>query len=218
MIGHNNPPPSEAMAMHVDDLLQLVSDTCEGAEVKTDEQEEALADLLKQVNQSKKDAENTRKEEKQPHLDAGRAVDKTWKPVIAKCTAAANEIKGKLTPYREAKEAAKQEAIAKARAEAEAKERAAQEALQSESLTERVQAESELAQAKALRVASNKAERAATGLRTQQVAVVTDYRALLLHIAATDKPALDAWLDEYARKALPAQLPGVRIDTERKAA
>jgi hypothetical protein len=48
--------------------------------------------------------------------------------------------------------------------------------------------------------------------------VVTDYRALLLHIAGVDKPALDAFLDEYARKALPSQLPGVRIDTERSVA
>lgn len=217
-IGHNNPPPHELIGLHVDDLLTTVSDTLEGAEVTTDEQEEALAGLLDEARKAAKDADAKRKDEKQPHLDAGREVDANYNPIIKKAKAAADEIKAKLTPYRVAKQAARDAEAKRIREEAEAKELAAQEALKSDNLEQRVEAEQQLETAQKMRVVANKADRAPTGIRTRQVATVTDYKALLLHIAHTDKQALDAWLDGYAQRALPSQLPGVRIDTESKAA
>lgn len=218
--GHNNPPPHEAMAMHVDDLFQLVSDTTEGAEVKTDAQEAALADLLDQIRQAEKDAEQQRKTEKEPHLEAGRMVDAAWKPVKAKCEAAAAHIKGLLTPYRVEKQRAKDEAERRAREEAEALEKAAQEKLQKpEHLQAKFDAETELKAAKKLTVAANRTAREATGLRTRKVANVTDRRAALNWIARNDADALDAFVNDYARRnAVTRPMDGVAVEEVRVAA
>lgn len=219
-LGHNNPPPSEAMSLHIEDLFQLVSDTTEGAEVTTDEQEAGLADLLKQVREASKDSEKMRKAEKEPHLEAGRAVDATWKPITDRCKAAADEIKVKLTPYRAAKQAAKDEAARKAREEAQAKEQAARAAIQdAESLDGRFEAEATLKEAAALKTAANKIDRAPTGLRTFKVVSVTDTRAALKWIMARDAEALDAFVTDYAeRNARTRPMDGVTVTDEKRAA
>lgn len=219
-IGHNNPPAVEAMALHVEDLFKLVSDTTDGAEVKTDEQEAALDGLLDDVRQAKKDSEANRKSEKQPHLDAGAAVDAAWKPILSRLDAAANEIKAKLTPYRIAKEAAKAEAARKAREEAEAREAKAREALSSDGpLEQRYDAEQSLTTAQKLKVAANKIDRSPTGLRPHNVVTVTDRRAALNWIAKNDPDALSAFVDDYARRNAPTrQMDGVDVTVERRAA
>ena len=217
-LGHNGPPAHEAMALHIEELFTTISDTLDGAEVTSDEQEQALDALLEDARQARKDADAMRVAEKRPHDEAAKEVQSRWKPLLDRVDAASAEIKAKLTPYRAEKQRAKEEAIRKAREEAEAKERAAQEALRSENLEQRHAAETELAQAKAIRVQANKAERQATGLRTHQVVVVEDRRALLEHVMRADPDALTEWLTEYARKALPMQLPGVTIEHQQKAA
>lgn len=218
-IGHNNPPPAEMHSLKADEMLTLVSDTTAGAEVTNDQQEAALDELLKEARAAKKAADTDRVAEKKPHDEAGKAVQEKYKPILGKFDAVMGEITAKLTPYRTAKQAAKEEAARKAREEAEAKERAAQEALkQSDDLEARFEAETQLEQAKKLTAAANKIDRSRTGLRSRQVAVVTDHRSLLLYIANNDKAALDAFLDEYARKALPSKLPGVQIEVEKVAA
>jgi hypothetical protein len=220
-LGHNQPPAHEAMALHVDDLFQLVSDTTNGAEVTTDEQEAALDALLDDVRKARKDAEAKRKAEKEPHLEAGRAVDAAWKPVTTKCDAAAKEIKAKLTPYRVEKQRIKDEAARKAREEAERKEREAQEALQNAEapLDERFDAERKLEEAKKATAVANKIDRAPTGLRTRKVVEVTDRRAALQWIMKRDPDALGAFVDEYARThAINFPMDGVTVREERKAA
>lgn len=218
--GHNNPPPHEAMALHIEDLFQLVSDTTEGAEVTNDEQESALADLLDEVRKAAKDAEAQRKAEKEPHLEAGRAIDAAWKPIKDRCDMAADAIKKLLTPYRTAKQKAKDEAARKAREEAEAKERAAREKLQEpEHLQAQFDAEQELKAAAKLKAAANKTDREATGLRTYKVATVTDHRAAIKWIMARDPDALRIFIEEYARKNAPTRhMDGVEVTEEKRAA
>ncbi|QQN73916.1 hypothetical protein [Croceicoccus sp. YJ47] len=217
-IGHNR-APHEAMLDHVEDLFKLISDSTEGATVTNDEQDAALDALLDDVRTAKKDAEAKRKAEKEPHLKAERAVDAAWKPVTSRLDAAAAEIKALLTPYRTAKQREKDEAARKAREEAEAKEQAARDALQaSESLEQRFEAEQQLKRASKLKATANKIDRAPTGLRTRQIAVIEDRKTLLQHVMKNDPDALTEWLAEYAQRSLPAKLPGVRIDTERRAA
>lgn len=219
-IGHNNPPPHEAMAMHVDDLFKLVSDTTDGAEVKTDEQEAALDALLDDVRQTLKDAEAKREAEKKPHLEAGRAVDAAWKPVKEKCEAAAEHIKKLLTPYRVEKQRAKDEAARKAREEAEEKERKAREAMQADTpLEARYEAERQLEEAAKQKAIANKIDRAPTGLRTRKVATVTDHRAALNWMLKRDPDAVRVFVEDYARRnAITRPMDGVEITEERKAA
>ena len=216
-IGGNAPPPVEAMGLHIEDLFALVSGTV-AATVTTDEQEAALNELLDDVRQARKDADEQRVLEKRPHDDAGKAVQAAWKPLLDRCDKAAEAIKAALTPYRTARQAAKDEAARIAREEAAAKLEQAQAALrQSDDLEERFAAEEALEQAGKLTTQANRIDRSATGLRTKQVADVTDRRALLEYVMKTDPEALGEWLAEYARKALPACLPGVTIRIERKA-
>ncbi|MBS4048083.1 MAG: hypothetical protein KG075_17185 [Alphaproteobacteria bacterium] len=217
-IGGNQPPPVEAFSLHIEELFSLVSGSV-AAPVQTDEQEAALDALLDDVRKAKKDADAERAAEKKPHDDAAKAVQTAWKPLLDRCDKAAEAIKAALTPYRTAKQRAKDEAARIAREEAEAKQRAAQEALrQSDDLEARFAAEEQLKQAEKLAAQANRIDRSATGLRTYQVADVTDRRALLEHVMRNDPDALTEWLAEYARKALPAQLPGVTIRIEKKAA
>jgi len=217
-IGGNAPPPVEAMGLHIEDLFALVSGTV-AATVTTDEQEAALDELLDDVRQARKDADEQRVLEKRPHDDAGKAVQAAWKPLLDRCDKAAEAIKAALTPYRTARQAAKDEAARIAREEAAAKLEQAQTALrQSDDLEERFAAEEALEQAGKLTAQANRIDRSATGLRSKQVADVTDRRALLEYVMKTDPEALGDWLAEYARKALPACLPGVTIRIERKAA
>ena len=219
-IGHNNPPAVEAMALHVEDLFKLVSDTTDGAEVTTDEQEAALDSLLADVKQAAKDAEATRKAEKEPHLEAGRQVDAAWKPIKDRLDMAENEIKKLLTPYRVAKQRARDEAARKAREEAEAKEAAARAKLQEpEHLQARFDAEEELKAAGKLKAVANRTEREATGLRTYKVVTVNDYRAALLWIAKRNPEAVNAFVEEYARKnAVNRPMDGVTVSEEKRAA
>ena len=220
MIGHNQPPAHEAMALHVEDLFQMVSDTTEGAEVTSDEQEAQLDGLLDDVRKASKDAETTRKAEKEPHLEAGRAVDATWKPIKDRLDMAADEIKKLLTPYRVAKQQAREEAERKAREEAEAKEAAARAKLQEpEHLQARFDAEEELKAASKLEAVANRTAREATGLRTYKVVTVTDHRAALKWLLARNPEAVTAFVEEYARKnAANIPMDGVTVTEEKRAA
>jgi hypothetical protein len=201
--------------MHIETLFEVANGI---TEVTTDEQETALDELLDELRKARKEADSERAAEKKPHDDAASAVQAKWKPLLNRCDLATSEVKARLTPYRTAKLEAKNKAAQKAREEAEAKLKAAQEAIRSDDLEARFQGEIELKAATKLATTANKLERQATGLRTYQAAEVTDRRALLEHVMRTDPDALTDWLAEYARKALPAQLPGVTIRIERKAA
>ena len=153
--------------MHIDDLFSLLSDTLAGGEVKTPEQEGAIDALLDDFRKASKDADKARADEKKPHLDAGKAVDATWKPITEKADRGVAACKAALTPYRVAQQKAKDEAARIAREEAEAKAKAAQEALAKADDLETVYlAEMQLQAASKLTTQANKIDRSATGLRT----------------------------------------------------
>lgn len=223
-IGGNNPPPHEAMSIHIQDLFALVSDTTSGGTVSNDEQEVALDALLDELRQAKKDADTYRADEKRPHDEAGKAVQARWKPLIDRCEAGANEIKGLLTPYRTAKQAAKDEAARKAREEAEERQRAAQAALKaSDDLEARFEAEEQFKVASKLTAAANRIDRQATRLRTHWEAKVTDRRAALHHYIVAKPEAFEALIqtlaDQDARhEATRRQIPGITFHERKRAA
>lgn len=223
-IGHNTPPAFEAISLHIEELFALASDTLAGlTAIDSDEQEAALDGLLADFRKAKKVADAARAEEKRPHDDAAKAVQARWKPQLERCDTGMREITGLLTPYREAKQRAKDEAARKAREEAEAKQRAAQEALrQADDMEARLVADQELAQAKRLAEAANRADRAPTGLRTYWEAELTDLGAAMRHYVANKPERFQALLqqlaDEDARnEATRRNVPGVRF-IERKRA
>lgn len=223
-IGHNAPPPFEAWSLHIEDLFKLVSDTTAGGTVQNDEQEAALDALLDDFRKARKAADTERAAEKKPHDDAAKAVQVRWKPLLDKCDMAAEEIKRLQTPYRTAKQRAKDEAARKAREEAEAKRLEAEAALrQSDDLEARFEAEETLKQAQKLAAVANRIDRTATGLRTHWEAEITDRKAALLHYLKEQPEAFASLIQELAdrdarNEATRRDIPGVIFHERKKAA
>lgn len=221
MIGHNQPPPIEAFGLHIEGLFSLVSGSV-SSPVSNDDQEESLDALLDEVRKARKDADAQRAAEKKPHDDAGKAVQAAWKPLIDRCDKAADAIKSALTPYREARQRAKDEAARIAREQAAEAERAAQAALQSsDDLEERFAAEETLKAAGKLNAQANRIDRSATGLRTYYEAEVTDRRAALNHYIARVPERFAALIQQLANedaRGTRAPVPGVIFHERKRAA
>ena len=222
MKGHNQPPPLEAFSLHIEDLFSLVSGSLAAGEVATDEQEAALDGLMDDLRKAKKDADAQRAAEKKPHDDAGKAVQAAWKPLLDRCDMGLDAIKKALTPYREARQRAKDEAARIAREEAAAKLAEAQAALrQSDDLEARFEAEATLKQADKLVAVANRIDRTATGLRTYWEAEITDRREALKHYITRQPEAFEALIQELANKdarGTRAPVPGVVFHERKKAA
>lgn len=215
----NNPPPHDMWSMHIEGLFDLANGI---GEATNDEQEQALDDLLDEFRKARKGADTERAAEKKPHDDAGKAVQAKWKPLLDRCDIAAEAIKKALTPYRAAKQRAKDEAARKAREEAEAAHKAAQAAFQSDDLADRLEAERLASQAKAMQVQANKIDRQSTGLRTYWEAEITDRKAALLHYIKSSPEAFEVLIQDLAAKdarneATRRDIPGVKFH-ERKVA
>lgn len=221
-LGHNSPPADAAMTIHVDDLFALLSDTLPEAGVATDEQEAAIDAILDDFRKAGQDAEKARKAEKEPHLQAGRDVDAKWKPITDKAARGATACKDALTPYRTAKQAAKDAAARQAREEAEARQKAAQDALRAaDDLEAKFAAEQQLEQAAKLTAVANKIDRSATGLRSHWTHRIINRRELLLHVLERYPEDLADMLNEFVRRQVAGGLrtiPGVEITEEKRAA
>ena len=221
-IGGNSPPPDAAFGLHIDDLFSLLSDTLAGEEVTTDEQEAAIDAILDDFRKAGADSEKARKAEKEPHLEAGRQVDAKWKPIVDKATRGATACKDALTPYRTAKQRAKDEAARQAREEAEARQKAAQDALRTaDDLEAKFAAERQLEQAAKLTAVANKIDRSATGLRTFYEAEITDRKAALLFYIARAPERFEALIQQMAdedARGTRAPVPGVIFHERKKAA
>lgn len=221
-IGGNSPPPHEAFGLHIEGLFALASGSLAAGPVASDEQEADLDGLMDELRKARKDADEQRAEEKRPHDDAAKAVQARWKPLLDRCDAGVSAIKAALTPYREARQRAKDEAARIAREEAAAKLQAAQDALrQSDDLEARFDAEAQLKQASKLTAVANKIDRSATGLRTFWTAEVTDRRAALNHYIKTDPDAFAGLIQSLAdadARGTRAPVPGVVFHERKRAA
>ena len=103
-IGHNL-PPIEAMKSRVDELVDTGNRwITERETIETEDHAGKANDFLTQLRAEYKAVEKERKAEKQPHIDAGKAVDEEYKPLTALLDATAKRIKAMLTPYLTAKQ------------------------------------------------------------------------------------------------------------------
>lgn len=228
-IGHNQPPRQEAFMMALEEVRVEAGNFLDGEPIENQEQADAVGFIMTSARDIKRDADKARQEDKKPHLEAGKAVDASYKPVLAKADdimkAAQKPLAAWLAKIEREQELERQ----KAREEAQRKEQEAIEAqrkaqgdIEAVEAARAKQKEAEAAQKAARKADKAKANVAGTGrsigLRSKTVAVVENHRELLLWIAAHDKPSLDAFLEDYATKSVPQKLPGVRLETERSAA
>jgi len=106
---------STAEATRIVDIVKLSARTidlkakAEAIEVKSDENESAAADLLKEVKSILKEAEELRKEKVNPFNALVKRINDVFRPVTEDCTASENTIKSKVLGYRQYKERLRQE-------------------------------------------------------------------------------------------------------------
>jgi hypothetical protein len=127
---HNNPPVDlrDQLLSRVDELVSTADKwKKERPEITSGDHATKATDFLAQLRECLKKVEAQRKMEKQPHIDAGKAVDEEFSGVKTRLERSGIAIKGLLTPWLMKKEAEaeaerkrKEEAARKAEQEAEA--------------------------------------------------------------------------------------------------
>lgn len=226
-----NATPDIAFSMAVDDLYAEAANFVDGAPVETQGQADALAKIITDAKAIRKDADAARKVEKQPHDDAGKAVQAKWVPVLTKADDVIAAVQKPLTAWLQAQEVEQQRIAAEARAEAD---RLAAEAVAAartsgslESLTATRELQDAAVKAGKRAKFTEKAKThvqgggRAIGLRTYWEASLTDSAAALKWARETHPEQLREFLRELAGKAVNAgarEIPGFTIDQQRKVA
>jgi hypothetical protein len=223
--------PAVLFAEEVDDLLLEARNYLDGEPITNEQQAEAVSSLLNRLRRVSKDADEARKVEKQPHLEASRAVDEKWKPITNKAELAATTCKQALAPYLKAIEDQQRAEAEAAKAEAL---RLSQIALDAHkdaggNLEAIEDAERLLKAAKGAAVHAVRAEKAkanvkggerATGLRSVWAPTLTDSCAALKHYRAAKPEELKSWLVEQAERDVRAgarSIPGFEVTEARVA-
>lgn len=213
-IGHNMPPASEAFSMAINDLFTEAKNFLDGQPIADEGQADAYTAIMDGMKELLRDAEKTRKAEKEPFLVAGREVDERWKAATAPAQLTVKEIAKPLTVWREAQQAIKDAETAKLREEGAQKEKKAQAARESAiSLEDAEKAEEQLKRADIAKKTANKIDRSASGMRTSWVAEVTDPLALGKWAWLNRRDEYTTFLEGLAKReinlAKAGQLPGV---------
>jgi len=228
--GDNQAPVEEALA---DQIAALVEKADATPEPQTQEQANAATGILDKLRTLLKRAEAERVAEKEPHLEAGRAVDAKWaliadpgkragvaldsrrKAYLLKEQARLDAIAAEETRKREEAARAEQERIRLER-EAEFRQHAEEAGLPQEDVDRHI-AETPVPEVKVEPVEAQRATAGtefgrASGLKKVKVAVIVDKAALLAALA--DDADMLEYLQSRADKALKAKitLPGVKIE------
>ena len=233
VIGGNLPPeptPPEAFAAHIADIMADARTCLFGKPIETDAQADAVGALLKQLRTAKTDADAARTVEKKPHMDAGKAVDEAWKPVIASADLGVKACKAALQPYLDQKDREARQAAEEARQEAQRQAEAAAAAIRAADATDleaREAAEALVKQAKAAEGAASRAEKVTaaangggrkTSLRSVWRAQVADMAVAGRHYWATNPEPFRDLVKQLADQDCRAgkrQAPGVTFTEER---
>lgn len=201
-LGHNNPPPYDPDVLRElgqrTDAFVKASDAWLKTEITSDTLAGQLADQITGLRKVWKQVDTARTAQKKPHLDAGKAVDEAYKPLLTMLEKSADALKKLADGYAKKKraeeEARKAEEKRKADQIAEEARLKAMDAESSGSISAQVEAEE--AQKRAAEAQKQAAApvdtriRSATGagrtLAERRIKVVTveNYRQLFLHYQA----------------------------------
>lgn len=230
-LGHNNPP--EAVELFEDERAVWYSIQIESIKSRADAFDEINGenagdanDLIKLAGKLAKDIDAKRKEEKQPHMDAGKSVDAAYNPLKDMATKAVATLKARLAEHiseqRRIAEAARIEAERIAAEEARKAELLKADALVGESAAQdAAQAAIDAAAAKAQEKAAANVKGSegfrAAGLRTVRKARITDSAKLVNHYS-NNAQVIElcerlANADIRAAKGAAIVIPGVEIET-----
>lgn len=205
----------DAARAAVDDLFEQYRDWKReiGGKVTTKENADKAANFGDRFGKFEKRADDLRKVEKQPHMDAATAVDNAWRPIITTAKDAKTEAKNLLTRYLKEEQRKRDEAAAAER------ERLRKEA---EAAREKGFVEPEpVKEPEPQRVHAGTQGRVAS-LRTYKSAVITDLKAAAAFFAEMDQPPPDfvKAITAAAFKVMSAgmKVPGAEIKEEQRTA
>lgn len=94
-------------------LATLLADIEDYASINSDEVASRAAGLRNRINEIRLRADKKRKDEKEPHLKAGQAVDAAWQPLIKEAESGADKLRRAISLWETAKLAAAREAAAR---------------------------------------------------------------------------------------------------------
>jgi hypothetical protein len=194
----NRAPPANSFASiadRIDDLAREADALIKAGAAADQATCDQAADLANALGQLEQRADTARKDEKEPHLEAGRTVDAKWKPAIARAGDSKTKLKARvITPYL---------------AELERQRLAAE----FEQLTLGTPPDA-AAQPKATAGTRGRP----VSMREKVTVTITDRAALLAHFASHDE--ITAVLQTLAERAVRAKMtpPGVGVTVEKVAA
>lgn len=220
-IGHNNPPSELEQLYEEFDLLE-VDNWLDGFEVENDDQMKVVDELVKTIKSAEKAAKDRKEAEYRPHKLACDDVVEKWKPALDELGKLRKGLLGIVGNYK-AKRAAEQEAIRRekeaeaARLEAEAE--AAKRDVDMTDVSQRREADAIDLEARRKSKEAADVEKI-KGLRTFWVHEVTDPKACINWIAKNDKPALQAFMEDYVKRQsrdTASRIDGVTVRAEKRA-
>jgi hypothetical protein len=214
--GHNQPPQDEAEIL----ASQIDAASANAAEYETisDDATASKAQSARaRLNELSGQADKRREALKKPHLEAGKAVDATWQPLVKRAKAAADAIASALGAHetRKAREAAEI-----ARKAEEARRMAEQEALKAAEAGKPAPAPVAAPPTPPVAAEPTTAIRGAYGraasVKTVKVATVTDYAAAAGYLI--NQAGVKDAIDKAAQKAVDAgfDVPGVTVEEHKK--
>jgi len=222
-IGHNAPPDpiDEALAPY-GDAISEAENWLDGTPVEDESQMKAVDTIIKEIRSAKSDLAKAKKSATAPLHDAWKSEIARWKPTEDDIDRRLKGLAAAVDPFKrqlaEKKEAAKRAAYEEARR----KEREAEEAaLKADASNYEAQVEAdrkahEAMEAKKAASAANKDT--VKGLRTVTRYEIEDHRVALHWIAANDRDAMTAFIDEYVRRNhKTANIEGVKVWQDKEA-
>lgn len=214
LLGHNSAPADdspEAIKDRLDDLVREAKRMIEAGGATDKNTADQASDVANALGELETKSDKLRVAEKEPHLEAGRAVDRKWMPLRDLAAEFKTRLKAVVvTPFLKAQAAEVEERRRKAEA-------AAKEAAQKIAEETGVDPASVQVHVPDIRNTAGSSKRS-TGLRTVKIAKVTDWVALLTHLK--DVEAIQAAAQKIANASAKTgiALPGTEIIEDQRAA
>lgn len=217
VLGGNNPPdPIDAICAQFEADRDEATNWLDGSKVENEDQMKAVDALRKSAREWRLALEAGQKSASAPLHDAWKAELARWKPTLDDAKRHEDGLKALLDGFKQKLAAEKAEAERAARAEAAQKMREAEEAARRANAAnleeQRAAAEAQREAEEALRRVAEAKKEKVTGLRTVTRYEIEDHRAALHDIAASDRDAITAFIEEYVRRNHKARaINGVRV-------
>lgn len=205
MIGANNPPdPIDTITSPFDDARAEAEGWLDGKAVETEGQMKAVDELRGSMRQWRLGLERGQKDATAPLHDAWKREGERWKPTIADAKLIEDSLVSLVDGFKR-KLAAEKEAARKAAWDMAETARRDAEALAAKADAGNIEEQRAALQAREAAVIARAQAAVAQkdtvkGMRKVTRYEITDHRALLHFIAKVDKPAITAFIEEWARK------------------